>query len=134
MIIVATRIGNVANCSRKYIGNVISSVPSAPHSTTFADPTRRQRAEQRDGDELQQAADGGRDEQVLEAEAELLHAVVDRVGVHQRVRADAEERGADGDRDGAGALRNIVRSGTRSRRFSATTSSKTGVSVIDQRR
>ena len=39
-IIVATRIGNVANCSRKYIGNVISRVPSAPHATTFAEPMR----------------------------------------------------------------------------------------------
>ncbi len=40
MIIVPTRIGKVANCSRKYIGNVIRSVPSAPHITTRADPMR----------------------------------------------------------------------------------------------
>ena len=40
MIIVPTRIGNVANCSRKYIGNVMSSVPSAPHATTRAEPIR----------------------------------------------------------------------------------------------
>ena len=39
-IIVATRIGKVANCSRKYIGNVMSRVPRAPQATTRADPMR----------------------------------------------------------------------------------------------
>ena len=37
-IIVLTRIGNVANCNKKYIGNAITSVPRAPHTTTFAEP------------------------------------------------------------------------------------------------
>ena len=112
MIIVPTRIGKVANCSRKYIGNVMSSVPSAPHATTLAEPMRvAHRAEQRDRHELQQAADRGRDEEVLEAEAERRRAVVDRVRVHQRVRADAEQRGADRDDDRDGRRANIVANG-----------------------
>ena len=114
----------------------MSRVPTAPHSTTRAEPIRvASHAEQRDGDELQQAADRGGDQQVLEAEAELLHAVVDRVGVHQRVRADAEQRGADRDEQGPGAPaeqrgeRQRGRAGLRRRR-----SRNTGVSSIDQRR
>ena len=56
--------------------------------------------EQRDRHELQQAADQRREGEVVVLEAEHTDAVADRVGVHERVRADAEQRRADRDDDG----------------------------------
>ena len=73
-------------------------------------------------------------EQILVVEAELRDAVVDRVGVHQRVRADAEQGGAGRDQQADRRCRNIASERHPVAAPLGDHSRNTGVSSIDQRR